>query len=593
MALDTTKRVELAAALRDAGGLDQEQKSVLLGLLNERKRYGLMWEDKPEDAYEKLRTELPVFTEVPERHIAGASPDSPDHILIEGDNLHALTALQYTHAGMVDVIYIDPPYNTGNKDFSYNDTFVDKEDTWRHSKWLSFMEKRLKLAKELLKETGVIFISIDDYSYAQIKILCDAIFEFSNNPDRWNKLATLIWDKQHSQQQGIFKQYHEYILVYAKNKDLLANIGGGSGVIEAGALKKVSSKNPASTFEFPAGTRFDADNGVELAGTFGDSEKVKVVAGRFIAENGKTKYPVTLEAGWTQKSQMKSWFSGSETIDSKGQKVLEFFFNSKGKLKCTKARVAITPPTFLPEYGMVSEQTAALESIMGQSETFSNPKPVKMIQDFISWFTPEGTELILDFFAGSGTTLHATMALNAEDGGKRQCILVTNNENDICEKVTYERNKRVIHGYTNAKGQAVEGLVNNTLRYYKTEFVPREPTLKNRREFVKRAVELIAIKENAFHVRTDLSGPSYTVIEAKNAFAFVVADPDAVPDVVDCIRDLGKPCKVYVFSPGNYAWDEDFEEVRHKVELIPMPEAVYAALENELPKRSLVSEAAQ
>ena len=108
--------------------LSHEEKSTLYGLLSERKRYGLVWEDKPEQAYEQLRTQIPVFTEVPERRIMGSSADAPNHILIEGDNLHALTAMQYTHAGKVDVIYIDPPYNTGNKDFSYNDTFVDKED---------------------------------------------------------------------------------------------------------------------------------------------------------------------------------------------------------------------------------------------------------------------------------------------------------------------------------------------------------------------------------------------------------------------------------------------------------------------------------
>jgi len=248
---------------------------------------------------------------------------------------------------------------------------------------------------------------------------------------------------------------------------------------------------------------------------------------------------------------------------------------------------------YKPEYSS-GNGTSELKNSVGrdvESALNLHPKPIELIKDILI-IGAKKNALILDFFAGSGTTLHATMALNAEDGGKRQCILVTNNENDICEKVTYERNKRVIQGYTNAKGQAIEGLVNNNLRYYKTDFVPREPSLKNRRALVGKATGLVAIKENAYAERPDLSGPGYTVIAAKDSFVLIVSDPDAVPDVVDCIRELNKPCKVYVFSPGNYAWDEDFAEVRSQVELIPMPEAYYAALENELPKRRLVAEAA-
>ena len=120
-------------------GLTNEEKSALLELLNKDKKYGLVWENKPEDVEERLRDHLPVLEEVKSRAILSDSPDAPNHILIEGDNLEALTALSYTHEGKIDVIYIDPPYNTGNKDFTYNDDYVDKEDGFRHSKWLSFV----------------------------------------------------------------------------------------------------------------------------------------------------------------------------------------------------------------------------------------------------------------------------------------------------------------------------------------------------------------------------------------------------------------------------------------------------------------------
>ena len=167
---------ELLDKILKLDGLTNEEKSELLGLLRKQKKYGLVWEDKPEDVEERLRDELPVLVEDTTKAIISSEEDAPNHILIEGDNLEALTTLAYTHEGKIDVIYIDPPYNTGNKDFVYNDRIVDKEDSYRHSKWLSFMNKRLRIAKQLLSDKGVIFISIDDNEQAQLKLLCDEIF---------------------------------------------------------------------------------------------------------------------------------------------------------------------------------------------------------------------------------------------------------------------------------------------------------------------------------------------------------------------------------------------------------------------------------
>lgn len=143
---------KLKQKIEELEGLTNEEKSELIKLLRSQKKYGLVWEDKPEDVEQRMLNEQPVLVEVPERAILSDDAEAPNHILIEGDNLEALTALSYTHAGKIDVIYIDPPYNTGNKDFIYNDSFVDKEDGYRHSKWLSFMNKRLKIAKNLLSE---------------------------------------------------------------------------------------------------------------------------------------------------------------------------------------------------------------------------------------------------------------------------------------------------------------------------------------------------------------------------------------------------------------------------------------------------------
>ena len=176
-------KYELAKKINELEGLTNDEKSELIKLLRSQKKYGLVWEDKPEDAEQRMVNEQPVLVEVPERAILSDDAEAPNHILIEGDNLEALTALSYTHAGKIDVIYIDPPYNTGKDGFTYNDKIISHEDDYRFSKWLSFMKRRLRIAKRLLSDTGVLFISIDDYSFAQLKMLCDEIFENSSNPD--------------------------------------------------------------------------------------------------------------------------------------------------------------------------------------------------------------------------------------------------------------------------------------------------------------------------------------------------------------------------------------------------------------------------
>ena len=205
-------KTELISKLKTLEGLTDEERANLIGLLRSHKKYGLVWEDKPEEVEKLLEEQIPVFQEVKERAILNDA-DAPNHILIEGDNLHALTALSYTHAGKIDVIYIDPPYNTGNKDFVYNDSFVDTEDAYRHSKWLSFMSKRLKIAKKLLSDKGVIFISIDDNEQANLKLLCDNIL------GKDNFCGEFIWRKKSGggQTDIYFVTEHEYVLVYQKS----------------------------------------------------------------------------------------------------------------------------------------------------------------------------------------------------------------------------------------------------------------------------------------------------------------------------------------------------------------------------------------
>lgn len=415
------------------GKVDWEKLKATLGedINFSNERYVLNWAGKSE-AFKVLQTPssktlVPVKDE-------SVNFDETENIFIEGENLEVLKVLQKSYFGKVKMIYIDPPYNTGNDSFIYPDKFSETKDDYQrrvgdkdeegymtkdgmfrknskengqyHSNWLNMMMPRLYLAKNLLRQDGVIFISIDDNEVHNLRLLMNEIF------GEENFICQLIWNKQHSQQQGLFKKYHEYVLLYAKNEGLHSNISGGDGIIDAGALKKISRGNPESTFTFPKGVRFEADNGTEIGGTFGDAEKVTVVEGRFICEDGKTKESVTLSAGWTQKEQMTKFFKGEEVYDTKGQKVIEFYFNSKGKLKCKKERSKITPSTILPEYGMVSAQTGYVASLFDNTPVFDNPKPLKMMIDFIDWFCNDD-DIILDFFGGSGTIGEAVLNANS------------------------------------------------------------------------------------------------------------------------------------------------------------------------------------
>ena len=557
----------------------------MLELIRGHKKYGLVWEEKPEDIEERLREELPILVERNDSKvhpIISDNPAAPNHLIIEGDNLAALTELSYTHNGNIDVIYIDPPYNTGNKDFVYNDSYVDTEDSYRHSKWLSFMAKRLKVSKILLSDHGVIFISIDDNEYANLKTLTDEIF------GRENCLSTLIWDLGAGTSAGHFTRAHEYILVYCKDRSKIANFSGGEGIIDDRAIKKLSTKNHEFEYTFKAGTKCEAYDGFELSGEWGGSEKTKLIKGRFLCRNKALAYDVTLSACWTQKNQMDSFFSGKETFDSKGQKVLEFYFRDNGKLYCRKKRDKINPPSVLRGIATTKQGSGILKEILGDS-VFDFPKPPELIKFLLS--LRQTKAIVLDFFAGSGTTLHAVMQLNKEDGGHRTCILCTNNENGICENVTYERNKRVIEGYTKPNGDYVEGLLDNNLRYYRTEFLPRERSVKNMRALVEASTGLLCIK-NDLYTEAPFGGRKMNsryarYFEHGEKRMLVIYEERAIPFIVDILKTMpdGETIKVYIFSHGSYAYNDEFEEVADKVTLCALPQAIYDAYQKVLPKR--------
>ena len=561
-------KAELAKKIREAVNLDNEDKSCLLQLLNEKKSYGLVWEDKPEEVEERLCDELPVLHEVKERFIDSDASDAPNHILIEGDNLEALTALSFTHEGKIDVIYIDPPYNTGNKDFVYNDSIVDSEDSFRHSKWLSFMNKRLLIAKQLLSDKGVIFISIDDNEQAQLKLLCDGMFGIDHF------ICNFIWkSRQNKDNRNIsgVSIDHEYILCYSKAIGVRSFIGA--------ERKTDGYSNPDND---PRGLWTSAN----MAGLATESARPNLHYDLINPETG-------INYGRPQKGWRYDRNTMSKLI-AENRILWPDSPNGRPRKKSFLSEISDILPGYASFVGIdVYTRNATVE----QNDIFGNtpfgfPKPVSLIQELLNQ-TTSTSSTILDFFAGSGTTLHATMQLNAEDGGHRQCIMVTNNENNICEEVTYERNKRVINGYTTPKGVHVEGLHNNRLRYYKTDFIPREPNSKNKRELVKAATDLLCIKENFYkEVKMTCNGRTLRKDYVRrfsdgDKEMIIIYEPAVIKYVVEEIKTWSKKesIKIFVFSEGRYAYDDDFKDVIEKVTLCALPDAIYQAYRRVLPKR--------
>ena len=557
-------KYELAKKINELEGLTNDEKSELIKLLRSQKKYGLVWEDKPEDAEQRMVNEQPVLVEVPERAILSDDAEAPNHILIEGDNLEALTALSYTHAGKIDVIYIDPPYNTGNKDFSYNDTFIDRENGYRHSMWLSFMDKRLEISQNLLSSRGTIFISIDDNELSQLKLLCDEIFgerNFIACPVRRRRKSQANLSKNIS-------TIHEYVLIYRKNIEHELN------KVEAN-LDLDSFKNPDNDPRGPY-TTMPCTN------------------------RGGTKYSVVTPTGNVIEDE---WRFKKQTYDQLFEdNRIVFPRGGKGKPRyklflSEKQRGGVIPNSWWDELESNQEGAALLKQILGE-DAFSNPKPVGLIT-FIEKLSTLKDSTILDFFAGSGTTLHATMQLNAEDGGHRRCILATNNENGICENVTYERNRRVIQGYTTPKGEKVPGLTRNNLRYYKTKFVPRDKSPKNLRNLMALSTDMLCIHNDTYSKKPfagkNINNKIARYFESNDGTKrmLVIYRAEAIQALVELMKqeikngeskENGK-LMVYVFSPNGYAYDDEFEDVADCVSLCAMPDAVLNAYRRVLPNK--------
>ena len=584
--------------IKNLDGLSNDERAYLVNLVNTKKKYGLVWEDKPEEVEEQLRTKLPILKEVKERAIindtftlSGAEGETyPNHILIEGDNLHALTALTFTHENKIDLIYIDPPYNRGENDFVYNDDYIDKEDAFRHSKWLSFMERRLLIAKRLLSNEGVIFISIDDNEFAQLKMLCDEIFL------QQNFIECFQWEKTQSPSNlsKKSKKRLEYVLCYEKKKTDLRYTGQYRVNENDNPLLK--SNNSFKVLKFPkeAVECRIKGNHILNPGNYGTSKNLVKLLEPVGIKEGFFLNDLVLEGKfvWTQTN-----------LNDEISKKTKIIFKSKALApRYDKANYdPEVPPNIIDERWGVATNDVAKGELEGFGITnFDYPKPVSLIQYLVSFY-PKKDFTVLDFFAGTGTTLESTINLNNNDEGCRQCILVCNNEEKdgeiayIPRDITYMRAEKVIKGYTKPNKQTVEARKNNNLRYYQCDFVERKPSLANKRQLTQLATELLCIKEDCYQeVTSRLNSEAWNKLftNGKGQFVYVVYDDLYIEEAVESLTEFvaqeapENKIKVYVFANGQYAYAEEFEDIAENITLAALPDAIYKAYQNVLPKEN-------
>jgi adenine-specific DNA-methyltransferase len=413
------------------------------------KKYGLVWEEHTERVDELLEDNIPVFIEDKHRQIA-TSADGFYNFILEGDNLQSLYLLEKTHKGSIDVIYIDPPYNTLKSGFTYNDTMVDMTDDYRHSKWLSFMNVRLKIAKQLLSPKGVVFISIDNSELYNLKLLCDEIFTEDNF------LGNIVWRTTTDNNVTQITTEHEYILCYALNKGNLDKWTAKSPVVdimqeqylklkaECGddleELQKKYRKWIKNNKEDLKGfTHYD---NIDEKGVFHDGDIANTVQGGYKYE---VLHPVTHkpckipEKGFRfSEPTMRQMLADNNIMFGKDETTL-----IKPKIRLTENKTTLR--AYYYEDNRVA--TKSLERLFGEKSRFSNPKSVNLLKILIS-FASGKDATILDFFAGSGSTAEAVMDLNKEDGGKRKFILCTNNEISAINTIRFLHSKGVMLDYT-------------------------------------------------------------------------------------------------------------------------------------------------
>ena len=552
------------------------------------KKYGLVFEEHREEIDEVLDTHTPVLTEEEDLFIDNGEQMN---FLIEGDNLASLRLLEKTHKGKIDLIYIDPPYNTGNKDFIYDDVFVDKSDSFIHSKWLSFMSARLKIARKLLAPQGALIISIGYQEVHNLNLLCQDIFF-----DRQNVVVTV--QTSGGKPNGGFNYTQEY-LMFVVPTDFSPNAMSFTGGIERSPFEGLTlstfdnTTRPNQTYPI-----FIEKNTMRIVGV-GKSLAERIADGSYLGEAKD----FVFDFNEAPEGTVALW-----PISSKGADCVWRLISTRllhdwklGYIKVSKNKSKACPNEYSLQYlpdGVIRKiESGDLEVIgrendlptlkLGKNETvgsdiptiwtekdffttkgssyvrnifgdkrFPYPKPLEFIVELLRASTSDNS-LIVDFFAGSGTTGEATMLLNKETRGNRRFILCTNNENGICREVTYERIKRVIdkEGYT------------ASIKYYRVDYVP-----VSERMYYEYADELLS------HIRELVeleNGVNFT----GNAEIGIVLTEDELDNFVTNADGFAK-CKKLYMGHDLLPTEEQEQIIKaHGIEISIIPDYYYRDLQ--------------
>ena len=531
--------------------------------LKDRKKYGLVWEEEkePEQIVLDCQYKIPILKEVKTKKII-IDKEKPQNILIEGDNYHALSVLNYTHKGKIDVIYIDPPYNTGAKDWKYNNNYVDINDLYRHSKWLNMMSKRLWLAKNLLKEDGVLICAIDDNEVNHLGVLLEEIFK-----DYEIHCITIVHNPRGVQGNN-FSYTHEYSYFIFRKGLKIIGVKQRDEILEEELRDHggESLRTDARNCFYPILVK---NNQIINFGKIPDKN--------FHPKGKNVKIKNNIIEVWPidSKGVERKWIFALQTVNEIKDKL---FIKKKKNEEVDIFRIKDSqkPRTVWvgQKYDASTFGSKIVNGLTGTSFPF--PKSIYNTRDCLECVIKERKNaIVLDYFAGSGTTGHAVMLLNKEDAknGKRTFILCTNNENNICAEVTYPRIKKVIEGH---KDWPDITKIPANLNYFKTELLDIEHIShvsdEQKIKLTYQAGEMIALREGTFEeVEKDEwwqifeDGTEYTAIYFKE-------DKSKLNELVKKLSKLKEKVVLYIFSWGKNEYKNEFTEYKNiKVEDIPEP----------------------
>jgi adenine-specific DNA-methyltransferase len=558
--------------------LDQQKEKSLLKRISEleaeikktkkQKKYGLVWEEKPEKIVVDCQKNVPILKmKEGDKNILPVIKNNnhdDDNILIEGDNYHALSVLNYTHKGKIDVIYIDPPYNTGAKDWKYNNDYVDENDAYRHSKWISMMYNRLSAAKRLLKDDGILICAIDDNELSTLSLLFDDLFSEKI------KNTVVIVNNPHGVSRSGFSRTHEYAL-FLLNQGQVVNKKPAPEDLRNINLRRSgnnSLREDSPTMFYPI---FVNKKSLSVIGA-GDVPKNDFHPKSYVIDKGDyyEVWPVDV------KGIEKNWYYSKRRVQENGSSELNCRF-IKNQLQISFHHSNNSEQTYKTVWVGSEYDAGAYGATLVKEVTKNNfpfPKSINTVLDCLKAVVKSDKAIILDFFAGSGTTGQAVLEMNKIDGGNRKFILCTNNENKICEDITYQRIKHIMCGYKNNKGELFEGLGGN-LRYYKTDLVDIEK-LHHTPDSAKikltyQTGEMIALRENTLNeVEKNEWWQIFEGLDKTTAIYFK-EDKEKLQALVDKLEKTKQPSALYIFSWGKNEYKSEYSSNNIRVEDIPEP----------------------